>query len=87
MIAIFAPSDANARFLAVTNAAGVALSVRWTGPGSAKVEAMLAAHKAAGAKQIIVTVADLRNTFLDGPLPVGDTRYQWRMDDFANPAA
>jgi glycoside hydrolase-like protein len=84
-IAVYVLSDADAQFFATENSRGVALSVRWTGPDSPKVQAVIAAHRNAGAQLVGHVAADLANTFLDGPVPTGDGRKTWSLADFANP--
>lgn len=81
-ITIFTVRDSRAVFLGETTPRGIALNVRWSGPGSPKVLAMLEAHRRAGAIDRTIDVADLSNAFLLGPLPVDDVR-TWTPDDFA----
>ena len=59
----------------------VALSARWTGPGGPKVDAAIAAHRAAGMTDYRVKVADFINIALDGPLPPGWTPAMFRNTD------
>lgn len=76
-------AGANARFI------GTPVQVRWTGPGDAKIEAAIATQLVAGN----LTPVDLTGgpgafaaTFLDGPLPTGDTLHEWSAESFANTA-
>jgi len=74
-------TGASAKFI------GSSALVRWTGPGSAKVDAALQTQIDAGN----LVPFDLTGgpnafaaTFLDGPLPTGDGQHQWTGDEFAN---
>lgn len=79
-IAILAPQDDSARFLAEVSAQGAAINCQWTGSGSdPKVAARIAAHVAAGATQLNLYKRDLINVRLEGPVPPG-----WTKADFAN---
>lgn len=77
-IQIMQPIDSNAVFLGECDPVSlVSLNIRWSGPGSAKVDAMIQAHINAGAIDRRTnnrpSIADLGNCFLDGPLPYDDT--------------
>lgn len=79
-IAILAPQDDPARFLAEVSAQGAAINCQWTGDGSdPKVASRVAAHIAAGATQLNLYKRDLINVRIEGPLPPG-----WTKADFAN---
>lgn len=80
-------TNSDAQFLAETTSDGRALRCRWA-DGSAKTQAVVAAHRsAATGKQSTFQqsgdVAGLANVYLDGPLPVGDSKHTWTGDEFA----
>lgn len=73
-------AGANAKFI------GNSALVRWTGPGSAKVDKAIQTQLDAG-NLVLFELTGGPNAFsaafLDGPLPTGD-RYNWTGDEFAN---
>lgn len=80
-------TDSDAQFLAETTADGRALNCRWA-DGSAKTQAVVAAHRASAAgKQAVFEqpgdIAGLANVYLDGVLPVGDSKHAWNGQEFA----
>jgi hypothetical protein len=80
-------TDSDAQFLAETTADGRALNCRWA-DGSAKTQAVVAAHRSAAAgKQATFEqrgdIAGLANVALIGPLPVGDSKHTWSGEEFA----
>lgn len=73
-------TGANARFI------GTPARVEWTGPGTDKVTAAIAVQLAAGnLVQVDLTGGPnaFGSTFLQGPLPVGDSLHEWTGDEFA----
>ncbi len=83
-------SNVDAQFIAMVTGGPnpVALHFEWTGPGSdPKVQARVAAHKAAGALQLHCSMNDLANiSFLYGRngLPWGDRFHTWKGAEFAD---
>lgn len=66
---------------------GTPARVRWTGPGSPKLDAAVAVQIAAGNLVPYALTGGPQafgSAFLDGPLPVGDAEYSWTGDEFAN---
>lgn len=83
VITIYKLVDANARFIALTTGKGVALFVEWSGDGSdPKVLERLNEHIAAGATESTISIVDLENTTLVGPLPKGDGAHNWTGAEF-----
>jgi hypothetical protein len=76
-------TGANARFI------GTPARVSWTGPGDDKIAAAIRTQIAAG-NLVEVALTGGPNafaaSFLDGPLPVGDSLHGWTGAEFANTA-
>jgi hypothetical protein len=72
---------ANAKFI------GNGVVVRWTGPGSTAMDSALNVQLANGnlvAYDLSGGPFGFVNAWLDGPLPTGDSLYEWTGDEFAN---
>lgn len=83
VITIYSLTDAHAVFIALTTGKGVALQVEWSGNGDdPKVQERIAEHLAAGATQATISVVDLENTTLVGPLPGLDGKHKWTGAEF-----
>jgi hypothetical protein len=80
---LYTVSGAAARFI------GTPARVSWTGPGDDKTAAAIETQIAAG-NLVEVALTGGPNafaaTFLDGPLPVGDSLHDWTGAEFANTA-
>jgi hypothetical protein len=76
-------TGSNARFI------GTPAAVQWTGPGDDKITAAIDTQIEAG-NLIEVPLTGGPNafaaTFLNGPLPMGDSLHEWTGDEFANAA-
>jgi hypothetical protein len=87
MLRLLAPADSPARFYATCTPEGAALRCEWTGDGTLpKVQARLTfyrnAHPAGTVPfEMALSVKDLINVSLDGPLPPGFTAAQFANTD------
>ena len=78
----YVTAGANAKFI------GTPALLRWTGPGDTKIEAAIATQLSVGnlVRVDLAGVWAFNDSFLDGPLPTGDSLHTWTGDEFANTA-
>lgn len=86
---IWIPEGTGAVLVAWVDARGIALSCRWSGPGTdpnvlPAIDAQIAAGAVDRRTKNRPLLTDLRNVWLDGELPHGDPLHAWDGTEFAH---